>query len=155
MRARSLCFTLLVLAACAKPEAKVATDTTTAAPMGAGAAAPISLADVAGTWIVQTMPLNSDSVLLTSELYLTADGNGATITFPNRAPLPIRVTTGGDSVVSDVGPYESALRKGVQVRTHIVYRLSGSELVGTAIARYSVTGPDSALSLRMRGTRKM
>ena len=154
MRPTSLCCTLLLLAACAKPDAKVATDTTPAAPMGAGATAPpIALADVAGKWSIQTMNTTSDSVLVTSLLTLTADGNGSTLTFPNRAPIPATVSVSGDSILSVVGPYESALRKGVQVTTSFTTRLVGSELIGTGVARYSVSGPDSALKIRMRGTR--
>jgi hypothetical protein len=154
MRTRFLCSALLVLAACAKPEAKVATDTTTAAPMGAGATAPpIALADVAGKWAIQTMSATSDTVLVTSELNLTADGNGATLTFANRPPIPATVTASGDSIVSVVGPYESALRKGVMVTTTFTTRLVGSELVGSGVARYNVNGPDSALKIRMKGTR--
>lgn len=153
MRTASLCSALLILAACSKPEPKIASDTTTAAPMGAGAAAPIALADVAGKWSVQTMSATSDTVLVTSELNLTADGNGATLTFPGRAPIPARLTASGDSIISVVGPYESALRKGVQVTTTFAVRLSGPGLVGNGVARYSVTGPDSALKIRMKGTR--
>lgn len=154
MRTLSLCSGLLLLAACSKPEAKVATDTAMAMPMGAGAAAtPISMAAVAGKWTMQTMKAGSDSVLLTYELNLTADGAGSTITFPNRPPLPMRLVAAGDSLIGDVGPYESALRKGVQVNTHTVMRLSGSELVGAGQARYSVAGPDSLLDLHMKGTR--
>lgn len=154
MRTRSLCTALLVLAACAKPDAKVATDTMPAAPMGAGATAPpIALADLAGKWTMQTTRLESDTVLVTYELSITPDGSGATITFPGRPPIPARITASGDSVISDIGPYESALRKGVQVTTHSVFRLSGAELVGTGDARYSVTGPDSLLKLKFRGSR--
>jgi hypothetical protein len=155
MRTLSLCSALLVLAACSKPDAKVATDTTTAAPMGAGATAtPIALADIAGNWTMQTMSATSDTVLLTYGLSLTADGAGSTITFPGRAPLPMRLTAAGDSVIGEVGPYESALRKGVQVNTHTVFRLAGTELVGVGTAHYSVQGPDSLLNLRMKGTRQ-
>lgn len=153
MRRRSLCLALMVLAACSKPAAKVATDSTVPAPT-AMTAAPISFADVAGTWVMQTMGTTSDSVLLGYELMVTADGNGSTITFPNRTPVPVRLTLSGDSVMSEVGPYESALRKGVKVTTSTVSRLSGSEMVGTGVARYTVTGPDSVLQLRMRGSRK-
>lgn len=153
MRTIALYGSLILLAGCGKPDATVAKDTSTpAAPMGAGAA-PISLAAVAGKWTMQTMSATSDTVLLTFQLEATADPAGWTITFPNRAPLAARPVADGDSIVADLGPYESALRKGVQVTTHTVYRLQGAELVGTGTARYSVQGPDSLLHLRMRGTR--
>lgn len=154
MRTLSLGCSLLLLAACSKPDAKVATDTATAAPMAAGATAtPITLSELAGKWTMQTMRMTSDTVLVTYELAITPDGNGATLTFPGRPPIPARITPSGDSLIAEVGPYESALRKGVQVTTHSVFRLAGADLVGTGIARYSVTGPDSLLALRMKGTR--
>jgi hypothetical protein len=57
-----------------------------------------------------------------------------------------------DSVVTEAGPYESVLRKGVQVTTTTVTRYQNGALVGTTTARYSA-GPDSVLQLRFEGTR--
>ena len=100
------------------------------------------------------MAATSDSTLLTYEMVATADPSGWTFNFPKRAPVPIRVlATEGDSIVSEAGPYESMLRKGVQVSTHSVMRLEYGKLVGTTIAHYSTTGPDSVLHLRTEGTR--
>lgn len=145
---------LALLAGCAKPDAMIAKDTTTtSAPMAAGATpAPISLEAVAGKWSITTMSATSDTVLVTAQLDAMADSSW-TLTFPNRPPLPTRAVADGDSIVVDLGPYESALRKGVQVTTHMVYRLEGAELVGTGVAHYTVPGPDSVLNLRVRGTR--
>lgn len=155
MRTTTICLGLALLAGCAKPEPQTAAKDTTAAALGAGAtAAPISLAAVAGKWNMQVTPETSDSVILSYELVISPDGSGWTLTFPNRPPVTGRMlTTAGDSIVVEAGPYESALRKGVQVSTHSVFRLQGADLVGTSVAHYSITGPDSVKSLRMHGTR--
>jgi hypothetical protein len=63
------------------------------------------------------------------------------------------VAVEGDSIMSEAGPFESALRKGVQVSTDIVTRLQDGKVVGTAVARYKVSGPDSVARLTFEGTR--
>ena len=79
---------------------------------------------------------------------------GWTVTFPDREPIPIRlVAVEGDSIILDVGPYESALREGVMVSTRSVVRLKDGNLSGTFVARYETTEPDSVLRGRQRGTR--
>lgn len=154
MRTTSICIGLALLAGCAKPEPQTAAKDSTSGSLGAGAAAPISLTEVAGKWTVQTTPENSDSVILTYELAVTPDGSGWMLNFPNHAPVAGRVVaTAGDSIVVEAGPYESVLRKGVQVSTHSVFRLQGADLIGTSVAHYTVTGPDSVKNLRMHGTR--
>lgn len=150
MRTLSSLCVLALLAACSKPEAQPAQDTTAAA---APAPAALALADVAGKWSMSTMSATSDSVLVTYELTVPADGSAPTLTFPGRPPIAATQTFSGDSIITAVGPYESALRKSVQVTTNSVLRLQGSELVGTGVAHYSVSGPDSVLQLRMRGSR--
>jgi hypothetical protein len=83
-----------------------------------------------------------------------ADANGWSFNFPSRPPVPIRVlTVEGDSIVTEAGPYESVLRKGVQVSTHSVMRLQGGKVVGTTVAHYATTGADSVVSLHAEGTR--
>ena len=87
-------------------------------------------------------------------MVLTPDKEGWTLNFPNREPIPIRVVAvEGDSVVSEAGPFESVLRKGVQVSTEVVTRLQGGRLVGTVTAHYRVTGADSVAHLAFEGTR--
>ena len=114
----------------------------------------ISLADVAGTWSMQAFPETGDSAIVSYELVLTDNMEGWTLTFPGRDPIPVRViAVEGDSIVSEIGPFESALREGVMVSTHSVVRLQEGNLVGTAVARYETTEPDSILRLRQQGTR--
>lgn len=44
--------------------------------------------------------------------------------------MPVLVTVDGDSVMTMSGPFESVLRKGVQVTTSNVSRLVDGKLVG-------------------------
>lgn len=125
---------------------------TSAAPNTMAAPA-LSYADVAGKWNVKLMPAVGDSVLMTYEVTATADSTGWTTTFPGRPPISMHVMPPtGDSIVTHMGPYESALRKGVQVTTTAVLRIRDGKLMGTADARYS-TAPDSVVKFRMEGTR--
>ena len=132
-------------------DSAAAIDTAAMAPAGG---ATISPADVAGRWNVRAIPIEGDTTPTTLVLVATADTTGWTTTFPNREPIPTRVTSvGGDSIVTEVGPYSSARRANVQVVTTVVWRLQGDRLVGTSVARYATTGPDSVLHLRIEGTR--
>ena len=95
-----------------------------------------------------------DTAATTYVMAAAADTAGWTITFPNRRPIRMRVlAVAGDSVVTEAGPFESARRRGVRVTTRNVSRLQGDRLVGTTVARYVTTGPDSVLTLRNEGTR--
>jgi len=119
-----------------------------------GEAATLNLADVAGKWTLQAMAEGSDSVLVTSEINATATTEGWTLVLPGRDPIPLQVTTGGDSVVTHGGPFESVLRPGVQVTIENVMRLVNGQLEGVTVAHYQgVAGADSVARLRQRGTR--
>lgn len=157
MRCIALCCCAVVLAGCNKPkeqppaaEAPAAASATPAAPP---APAPIALADLAGKWNMRTMPENSDSTLISYEMVATGDTTGWVFHFPKRKPVPVHVAVGGDSLVLNAGPYESVLRKGVQVTTHSVSRLQDGKLVGATTAHYKTSGPDSVRQLRVEGTR--
>ena len=76
------------------------------------------------------------------------------MTGSNGKPVPVRVVAvGGDSIVTEAGPYESFVRKGVKVTTRIVNRLDGGKLVGTIEARYTTKGGDSVVQRRSEGVR--
>ena len=147
MRRLVLALSAAVLAGCSKPEAPPAE------PPAPPPAATLNLADVAGTWTMRTMAEGSDSTLVTYTIAATGSADGWTITFPGRDPMPMAVTVSGDSATTSVGPYESVLRKGVQVTTTSVLRLVEGKLVGNSIARYATTAADSVVRLRMEGTR--
>jgi hypothetical protein len=142
----------VALVGCAKKEPKPAADSSAMVTPPAAAPA-IDLAQVAGKWTVRVMPEATDSTILTYELNATADPAGWTLTFPGRQPIPLRVTPSGDSLIIDAGPYESALRKGVQVTTHSITRMAGGMLVSNVVAHYAVSSPDSVTHLRSEGTR--
>jgi len=155
----SCCCAAVVLVGCAKSEQQQAKDTTAeAAPASTAAPTPpapppISLADVAGKWSMTTMTEKGDSTLVKYELVATGDTTGWTFNFPKRKPVPAHVAVGGDSIIIDAGPFESVLRKGVQVTTHGVARLQDGKLVGTTVARYATHDADSVRNLRFEGTR--
>jgi hypothetical protein len=73
--------------------------------------------------------------------------------FPGGKPIPMRITVDGDSIITDVGPYASVRRKGVQVTTHGVMRLQSGSLVGSNTAHYNVKTADSVLVLNSTATR--
>ena len=119
---------------------------------GAADAAGISLADVAGTWDMRTVPESGEDTTATiGQVEITPDG--WTLRLPDRDPIEGAVSTSGDSIIVEAGPYESVRREGLMVRTRGAYRLEGDRLVGTVVARYETTGPDSVLRLRAEGTR--
>lgn len=154
MRGVTSCWIALVLVGCNKPPDKLEDATVGEAPAMEAAPATISLADVAGTWNVRSKIEGSDSTAVTYKMITTADRSGWSVTFPNREPIPVRVVAvEGDSIMSEAGPFESALRKGVQVSTKVVSRLQDGKLVGTTVARYQVTGPDTVARLHFEGTR--
>jgi hypothetical protein len=146
MRAFAICGCLALLTACAKPEQQAAQDS--------AAGATLTLEALAGKWTVEARSAATDSLLVTYQVVATADPAGWSFSFPNRDPIPFHgVAVDGDSIMLDAGPYESALRKGAQVSTHSVLRLVNGELVGTTVARYSTSSPDSVLTGRLRAIR--
>lgn len=154
MRRLATSLVVLVLLACSKPADKPAESESAAAPEAAAAPAGISLADVAGTWKVHGVAEGDPSKSVDYDMVIGAEGSGWTINFPNRDPIPVRVvSTDGDSIVVEAGPFESVLRKGVQVNTTSTNRLVGGKLVGTTVARYANAGADSVLRINTEATR--
>jgi len=78
----------------------------------------------------------------------TGDTTGWTVALPNRPVQPVHVSVSGDSLMASVGPYESVLRKGVQVTTNTTYHKQGDKLVGITVAHYIGAGADSVRRLR-------
>ncbi len=135
-----------ILVGCAKTENQAGGGTSAAPPA-------IKLADVAGKWTVRAMPERGDSTLVTYQMVATANTSGWTLMLPGRPTMPMRVSVAGDRFIAEAGPYESVLRRGVQVTTRSSGRLQGGKLVGTFIAHYSVHTADSVLHGRFEGTR--
>jgi hypothetical protein len=151
------CCCTAILAGCGQErnaEDRAASDTAAAASAAtAEPRATISLADVAGKWKVRS---TDEAGGTPAEIVLVAtdDTSGWTMTGSDGKPVPVRVVAvAGDSIVTEAGPYESFVRKGVQVTTRTVSRLEGGRLVGTIDARYTTKGGDSVVQRRSEGTR--
>jgi hypothetical protein len=149
-----LCCCAVVLAGCSKSKDQPPEDAMADAAAAPAAPAPLALADVAGKWTVQLMSETGDSTLSTYEMVATADTTGWEIHFPKRPPVPVRVlAVDGDSIVTEAGPFESVLRKGVQVTSRSVHRMQDGKLMSAITAHYRTKGPDSVLTLRSEATR--
>ena len=154
----TLLFGAIFLVACDRPadraaEEQTAMDTTPAADAMTPASTPISLADVAGTWKVRSTD-EAGGTPVETELVATADTTGWTMSGAGRKPIPMRVlSVAGDSIVTEAGPYESFVAKGVKVTTRTVSRLRDGKMVGSVEARYATKGGDSVAIRPMEGTR--
>lgn len=143
-----------VLAACSGSNQKAAADSTAVAtPAPPPAPPPVSFNDFAGKWDLRVTNQAGDSTLLTEVMTATGADTGWSVVRAKLKAQPVRPSVGGDSLITDGGPYPSALRKGVTVTTHSVWRLQGGKLIGTTIAHYSVKTADSVRTLHTEGTR--
>lgn len=117
-------------------------------------AATVSLEDFAGTWNSTTYLESGDTVMFS--MTATADPNGWMIDLPGRDPMSMRIlTVAGDSVVSEIGPYESILREGVMVRVRTVSRLQDGAMAGTMQAIYATEEGETVVNGTVEGTRGM
>lgn len=117
-------------------------------------AATVSLADFAGTWNATSYLESGDTVVYT--MTATADPNGWTIDLPGRDPMPQRIiAVAGDSVVTEIGPYESILRAGVMVTVRSVARLQDGRFAGTMTATYATDEGETVVNGTTEGTRAM
>lgn len=123
-----------------------------AAETPAPAPSDASLAEYAGTWEGVAVMESGDTVPHT--LVATEDRTGWMVTLPDRDPMPLRVlTVEGDSVVTEMGPYDSLLREGVQVTVRQVNRLQDGRMVGTMEAHYAGDGEDTVVAGTVEATR--
>lgn len=118
------------------------------------AATGLKLADVAGTWSIESTVKTAagNDTVVTSELVATATRKGWVTNLAGRDPIPTRiVATGGDSVVVATGTFQSVVRAGKKVSTHETLHFKGDDVWGTIEARY-VGGP--VVKGSVKGTRK-
>src|SRR3989442_13654717 len=90
-------------------------------------------------WETKTMAGPKDSVVATSVLEATADGKGWSLKVANSPnAIPVRViTTGGDSMVTEAGPFPSRLRPGQTGTTlRAAEHMKGNKLTGNVEAPY-------------------
>lgn len=146
MRATALAVSVFALA-CSSAEKPPAAEPAAPPPT-------FDLSAAVGTWDYLAKSATGDTVLVKAEMTATADPAGWTILLPGRPAMPIGVTVSGDSIFTHTGPYESVLRKGVQVTTDGSLRMTNGKLVGAAMAHYSVKTADSVRMLMIEATRK-
>jgi hypothetical protein len=93
----------------------------------------------AGTWNGRSMIGPKDSVVVAYVLTIAADGKSATMKFPSRDPIPTRILAmGGDSIVTEAGPYPSLLRAGQTVKSlRTVAHYTGNTMTGAFQAQYT------------------
>ena len=157
MRSLTLLTCAIVLAGCTKAEDRsvgaATTGDTAAAAATTAEATPIVLKELAGTWKVRTTDAQGGTPIET-HIRATADSSDWTMVGPDNRPVPVRVVAvGGDTIVTEAGPFPSYVVKGAQVTTRTVYRLQGDKLVGTTEARYKIGGRDSVALRPAEGTR--
>ena len=146
-----------IVAACAKTEKAAdttAADTSTMASSTTATTSPpatVNLADVAGKWNMKSVPTTGDTTPTTYVLNAKSTTDGWSFNFPGRAPVPVKVTVDGDSIMLSAGPYASVRRKGLQVTTNGVARVQGGHMSGTTTAHYKTKSADSVMTLTTSG----
>jgi hypothetical protein len=91
-----------------------------------------------GVWEGQSMVSPRDSVIATYALTVTPDLVGIRMQLPGRDPqAPRVVAAGGDSLVTETGPYDSVAKPGLKVTTRTISHFSGDSLFGSFTASYS------------------
>ncbi|HJU89706.1 MAG TPA: hypothetical protein VJ672_09955 [Gemmatimonadaceae bacterium] len=143
--------------ACAGTQTPASDTAAASGAVAAPAPAGLDLSQLAGNWNFRGMPENSDSTLLTYVMTATSTREGWSLDFTDRTEaVPLRVVeVSGDSIVTEAGPYSSALRPNTQVTTRTVFRQQDGKLVGRTVARYSGpgVGADTVRIIRQEGTK--
>jgi hypothetical protein len=117
---------------------------------GARAQAP-ALANVVGTWDGTFTIGATDSAIATFVLTATPDAGGWTLLLPGHAPHRTRVVAvGGDSVVTETGPYASTRQPGQTVVTRMVVHVTGDAMAGTFRAHYPSGDSQGKFTARRR-----
>jgi hypothetical protein len=127
----------------------------TAVAPAAAAPAPLTLDQVAGKWNVRVLSAETgDSTLTSYVLDAKADTAGWTFKFPTGAPIAMHITSmAGDSIVTEAGPFDSRLQKGVKVHSIVTWRLKDGKLAGAIVSHYD-TKPPTTRNLIGEGTRQ-
>lgn len=109
---------------------------------------------VAGTWAIESSVKTAagKDTVVNSTVTASADTNGWVTHLAGRAPIPTRVVAmGGDSAVTEAGPFESVARPGQTVTTHETLHFKADAVWGTIEARYS---NGDVVKGTVKGTRK-
>ena len=95
---------------------------------------------IAGAWAMENTVKTAagKDTVVKSLVTATAGANGWVTHLAGRVPIPTRVVTmGGDSAVTEAGPFESVARPGQTVTTHETLHFKDDAVWGTIEARYS------------------
>lgn len=95
---------------------------------------------IAGAWAIENTVKTAagKDTVVTSLLTATADTNGWVTHLAGRGPIRTRVVAmGGDSAVTEAGPFQSVARPGQTVTTHQTLHFKDDAVWGTIEARYS------------------
>ncbi len=143
---KMMLFAALAVAACAKPaDDKAAMDS---AAMAAGPA-PLTAADIAGTWSGTAMAEGSDSVLFRFTAVSPNGMDGKSIVEGQTDSVQVTHMFDGDSLIATSATYTDQMMPGKpQVTFRAVGRMMGGKLVGTSAVMLA-SKPDSVLG-RMR-----
>ncbi len=157
MRNSALLCCAILLIGCTKADtaADTAAVVDTAMPAATMEPTPISLDQIAGKWNVRARSTDpGDTVVTSYVLDAKADTAGWTIQFPTGAPIAMHIMSmGGDSLVTEAGPFDSRRVKGVKVHTIVTWRLRDGNLSGATVAHYE-TKPPTTKNLIAEGTRQ-
>lgn len=157
MRHSALLWCSILFVGCGKSDtpADTASVVDTTMPAATTEPTPISLDQVAGKWNVRVLSAETgDSTLTSYVLDAKADTAGWTFTFPTGGPIAMHVTSvAGDSIVTEAGPFDSRLQKGVKVNSIVTWRLRDGKLSGAIVSHYD-TKPPTTRNLIAVGTRQ-
>lgn len=118
------------------------------------AAAAQKPAAMAGVWTMENSVKTAagQDTVVSSELTISADGKTWVTHLAGRDPVPTRVVAmGGDSAVTESGPFKSVARAGQTVVTRETFHFKGDAAWGTIEARYS---NHDVVKGTIKGTRK-
>jgi hypothetical protein len=111
------------------------------------------LSSMTGMWHGRSMQGEDTTKATRWTLDATSDTTKWTLTFANGTKVPVRlVSTGGDSIVAEMGPYKSASMKGQNVNARQVAHVRGDSMSGTFEMR-PVSKPDSVIRGRFDATK--
>jgi hypothetical protein len=157
MRFTVLAGCAVLLIGCTKKDEAPAVDTTAAAPAPAPApAAPMSLASMSGKWHVDVKLASKDTVV-TSYVLDATDTTKWSLRFDKggTGDVPLKMTgRAGDTVMTTTDWFDSNVRKGMKVMTDSKTWMQDGKLMGTVVAHYKTTKPDSVLNLVTEGTKQ-
>jgi hypothetical protein len=141
---RKILLLAALLVACSKAET-AKTDSAAMAPAMA-APAPLTAADVAGTWSGMSMAEGSDSVVNRWTVESVSATEGKLTLEGTKEPIAMTHLFDGDSLVATSAPFTNpATPKAPPVTFRSVGRLKDGKLVGTAVTML-VAKPDSIVS---------